>query len=126
MVSFIDAHHGAHKVWRQLARESFKVARCTVEQLMHSMGLTGVVRGAQVSHNGAHQGAERPLDRANRSFKPVVPMSWGGGLHLRCGCGRFRLCRLRDRCLCPAHLIGWRVARSMRTERMLDALQQAL
>src|SRR5689334_18000370 len=43
-----DAHHqvyGPRKVWRQLRREGFKVARCTVRRLMRAMGLAGAVRG---------------------------------------------------------------------------------
>ena len=37
--------YGARKVWIQLKREGFNVARCTVERLMRQMGLQGVVRG---------------------------------------------------------------------------------
>jgi transposase InsO family protein len=40
--------YGARKVWRQLRREGFDVARCTVERLMRAMGLHGVVRGKRV------------------------------------------------------------------------------
>src|SRR5438270_14039946 len=32
--------YGVRKVWRQLKREGFDVARCTVSRLMHDMGLT--------------------------------------------------------------------------------------
>ena len=31
--------YGVHKVWRQLNREGFKVARCTVQRLMSAKGL---------------------------------------------------------------------------------------
>jgi len=37
--------YGARKVWRQLHREDIPVARCTVERLMRTLGLEGVVRG---------------------------------------------------------------------------------
>ena len=40
--------YGARKVWRQLRREGFAVARCTVEQLMASLGLQGAIRGKPV------------------------------------------------------------------------------
>ena len=40
--------HGARKVWRQLVREGHRIARCTVERLMKTMGLQGVVRGKKV------------------------------------------------------------------------------
>jgi putative transposase len=39
--------YGVRKVWRQLGREGFSVARCTVARLMREMGLEGVVRGKQ-------------------------------------------------------------------------------
>jgi putative transposase len=38
------AVYGARKVWRQLGREGFNVARCTVERLMKDMG---VIRAAE-------------------------------------------------------------------------------
>ena len=33
--------YGVRKVWRQLRREGFDVARCTVARLMRDMGLRG-------------------------------------------------------------------------------------
>ena len=39
---------GVRKVWRQLRREGFTVARCTVERLMESLGLQGALRGKPV------------------------------------------------------------------------------
>jgi Fe2+ or Zn2+ uptake regulation protein len=37
--------YGVHKVWRQLRREGFDVARCTVARLMKDLGLQGIIRG---------------------------------------------------------------------------------
>jgi hypothetical protein len=37
--------YGVRKVWHQLLREGFSVARCTIARLMKSMNLTGVLRG---------------------------------------------------------------------------------
>ena len=37
--------YGAEKLWRQLRREGFVVARCTVERLIRKIGIRGVVRG---------------------------------------------------------------------------------
>jgi putative transposase len=37
--------YGADKVWAQLRREGTRVARCTVEQLMHALDIRGAVRG---------------------------------------------------------------------------------
>ena len=40
--------YGVRKVWRQLQREGFDVARCTVARLMRAIGLAGVIRGKPV------------------------------------------------------------------------------
>jgi transposase InsO family protein len=37
--------YDVREVWRQLQREGFDVARCTVARLMRAMGLAGVIRG---------------------------------------------------------------------------------
>jgi putative transposase len=39
--------YGVRKVWRQLKREGFEVARCTVARLMRDLGLRGVGRDHQ-------------------------------------------------------------------------------
>jgi putative transposase len=54
--------YGVRKVWRQMRREGFEIARCTVERLMRELGLQGVVRGKPV--------------RTRVSDKGRVP--WGG------------------------------------------------
>jgi len=41
----LDGVYGAKKVWKQLRREGFNVARCTVERLMKELGLSGVRKG---------------------------------------------------------------------------------
>ena len=65
--------YGARKVWRQLGREDFAVARCTVERLMRSLGLQGAVRGRKCRTTIADDSAERPLDRVNRQFQASRP-----------------------------------------------------
>lgn len=37
--------YGVRKVWKQLLREGFSVAKCTVRRLMRQMGLRGATRG---------------------------------------------------------------------------------
>jgi len=41
--------YGVRKVWRQLKREGFNIARCTVARLMRSMGLQGIIRGKPIA-----------------------------------------------------------------------------
>jgi transposase InsO family protein len=46
----------ARKVWAQLTREGTEVLRCTVERLMRTDGLAGVVRGARTRTTRALRG----------------------------------------------------------------------
>ncbi|OKO85508.1 transposase [Bradyrhizobium sp. NAS80.1] len=61
--------YGVRKVWRQLKREGFDVARCTVSRLMRDMGLQGVIRGKSVKTTISDKAAPCPLDHVNRQFK---------------------------------------------------------
>jgi putative transposase len=65
--------YGADKVWRQLRREGFDVARCTVERLMRGMGLRGVVRGKPVKTTVSDKAAPGPLDHVKRQFQAPRP-----------------------------------------------------
>jgi len=68
------AVYGADKVWRQLARESIRVARCTVERLMRFIGLRGAVRGrAYKVTTQADEALNRPKDLVNREFVAPAP-----------------------------------------------------
>jgi hypothetical protein len=53
--------YGARKVWRQLNREQFAVARCTVERLMRVLGLQGMVRGRSCRTTVSDNAADRPV-----------------------------------------------------------------
>jgi len=118
--------YGARKVWRQLGREDIVVARCTVERLMRSLDLQGVVRGRKCQTTIAEEGAERPLDRVNRQFEANRPnrlwvadftyvATWTGFVYVAFVIDVF-----------ARRIIGWRVARSMHAELVLDALEQAI
>ena len=65
--------YGVRKVWRQLKREGFDVARCTVSRLMRDMGLQGVIRGKPVRTTISDKAAPCPLDHVNRQFKAPRP-----------------------------------------------------
>jgi len=118
--------YGARKVWRQLGREDVEVARCTVERLMRSLGLQGVVRGRKCRTTIADDSAQRPLDRVNRQFVATRPnqlwvadftyvATWTGFVYTAFVIDVF-----------ARRIIGWRVARSMSAELVLDALEQAI
>jgi transposase InsO family protein len=40
--------YGARKVWGQMQREGFHIARCTVDRLMRNLALQGVIHGEPV------------------------------------------------------------------------------
>ena len=65
--------YGVRKVWRQLKREGFDVARCTVSRLLRGMGLQGAIRGKSVKTTISDKAAPCPLDHVNRQFKAPRP-----------------------------------------------------
>jgi putative transposase len=118
--------YGARKVWKQLHRERIAVARCTVERLMRQEGLRGVVRGRRTRTTVADQALEKPLDRVQRRFTACRPnelwvadftfvATWLGFVYVAFIIDVF-----------ARRIVGWRVSRSMHTEFVLDALEQAL
>jgi transposase InsO family protein len=118
--------YGVRKVWRQLKREGFVVARCTVARLMRDLGLRGVVRGRKVKTTVPDGLLDRPLDRVNRQFNVVRPnalwvadltyvATWRGFVYVAFVIDAF-----------ARRIVGWRVSSSLRTGLALDALEQAL
>jgi len=118
--------YGADKVWRQLQREGIVVARCTVERLMRRLGLHGARRGKVVRTTVGNAAAPCPLDRVNRQFRADRPnqlwvshftyvSTWQGFVYVAFVIDVF-----------ARRIVGWRVSRSMHTDFVLDALEQAL
>ncbi|MBX9811511.1 MAG: IS3 family transposase [Burkholderiales bacterium] len=118
--------YGADKVWRQMNREGTAVARCTVERLMKRLGLQGVRRGKVVRTTVPDTTVPCPLDRVNRQFKADRPnqlwvsdftyvSTWQGWLYVAFVIDVF-----------ARRIVGWRVSSAMRTDFVLDALEQAL
>lgn len=118
--------YGVRKVWRQLRREGFAVARCTVERLMRSLGLQGVIRGKPVRTTVSDKAAPCPLDRVNRQFRAPRPnalwvsdftyvATWSGFVYVAFVIDTY-----------ARRIVGWRVSRSAHAGFVLDALEQAL
>lgn len=118
--------YGAHKVWRQLHREGIAVARCTVERLMRCQGLRGVMRGQTVRTTAADAKAPCPLDRVNRQFRAERPdQLWVSGFtFVSTWQGFVYVAFVID--VFARRIVGWRVSSSMKTDFVLDALEQAL
>jgi transposase InsO family protein len=118
--------YGVRKTWRQLRREGFDVARCTVARLMRAMGLAGVIRGKPVRTTISDRSAPCPLDRVNRQFHAPAPdmlwvsdfayvPTWSGFVYVAFVIDTFA--RL---------IVGWRASRTAHAGFVLDALEQAL
>jgi putative transposase len=118
--------YGADKVWRQLERERIDIARCTVERLMRQLGIQGVRRGKVVRTTISDRNAPCPLDRVDRQFRAERPdqlwvsdftyvSTWQGWLYVAFVIDVF-----------ARRIVGWQVSDSMRTDFVLDALEQAL
>ena len=118
--------YGVPKVWKQMNREGFAVARCTVGRLMKLQGLRGAIRGKRVRTTIPDMTAPRPQDRVNRQFTADRPnqlwvsdftyvSTWQGWLYVAFVIDVF-----------ARRIVGWRVSSSMTTDFVLDALEQAL
>lgn len=118
--------YGVCKVWKQLRREGYRVARCTVARLMKRLGLAGVVRGKGGKTTHSDKARPCPLDRVNRQFKADRPnalwvsdftyvSTWQGLVYVAFVIDVF-----------ARRIVGWKVSASARTEFVLDALEQAL
>ena len=118
--------YGADKVWHQMNREGVQVARCTIERLMKRLGLQGARRGNVIRTTVSDAAAPRPLDRVNRQFKADRPnqlwvsdftyvSTWQGWQYVAFVIDVY-----------ARRIVGWRVSSSMRTDFVLDALEQAL
>jgi transposase InsO family protein len=107
-------------------REGITVARCTVERLMGRLGLVGARRGKAVRTTIPDKALPCPLDHVNRQFQADRPnqlwvsdftyvSTWQGWLYVAFVIDVF-----------ARRIVGWRVSRSMQTDFVLDALEQAL
>ena len=120
------AVYGVRKVWRQMRREGFTIARCTVERLMRDMGLHGVIRGKPLRTTISDKAAPCPLDRVNRQFHAAAPnrlwvsdftyvSTWSGFVYVAFVIDVY-----------ARYIVGWRVSRTAHASFVLDALEQAL
>jgi putative transposase len=118
--------YGARKVWRQLQREGFGVARCTVERLMGRLRIAGAVRGKKYRTTVPDDLAMRPMDLVQRDFAATQPdQLWVADLtYISTHAGFVYAAFVID--AFSRRIVGWRVSRSLHSDLALDALEQAL
>jgi putative transposase len=119
--------YGARKVWKQMGREGLREARCRVRRLMRELGLTGAVRGRAWTTTTRPDGtSDRPADLVERRFTATRPnqlwvadftyvATWRGFVYVAFVIDVF-----------ARRIVGWRVSSSLRTDFVLDALEQAI
>ncbi|MBN8633668.1 MAG: IS3 family transposase [Rhodobacterales bacterium] len=118
--------YGVRKIWRQLGREGFVVARCTVARLMKGMGIQGVIRGKPHRTTIPDNKAPCPLDKVNRQFRVPAPnrlwvsdftyvATWRGFVYVAFVIDAY-----------ARRIVGWRVSTSAHAGFVLDALEQAV
>jgi transposase InsO family protein len=118
--------YGVRKLWKQLKREGFDVARCTVARLMSDLGLRGAVHGRTIRTTIPDTSTSRPPDLVDRNFTASRPnelwvadftyvATWRGFVYVAFIIDVF-----------ARMIVGWRADNSPRTDLVLDALEQAL
>ena len=119
--------YGSRKVWKQMGREGLREARCRVRRLMRELGLVGVMRGqAWIRTTQSDTAAARPADLVDRRFVATRPnqlwvsdftyvATWAGFVYVAFVIDVF-----------ARRIVGWRVSASLRTDFVLDALEQAI
>ena len=118
--------YGVRKVWRQMKREGFGVARCSVERLMRDLGLQGVIRGKPVRTTISDKAAPCPLDHVNRQFHAPAPNRlWVSDFtYVATWAGFAYVAFVID--VYARYIVGWRVSRTAHASFVLDALEQAI
>ena len=118
--------YGIRKVWRQMQREGYSIARSTVARLMRDLGIQGVIRGKPVRTTMSDKSAPCPLDHVNRQFYAPAPnmlwvsdytyvATWSGFVYVAFVIDTY-----------ARRIVGWRASRTAHTSFVLDALEQAI
>ena len=117
--------YGVRKIWTQMKREGFDVARCTVERLMRDMSLAGVIRGKKIRTTIPDKATPCPLDHVNRQFHAPAPnMLWVSDFtYVATWKGFVYVAFVID--VFARTIVGWRVSRTVHADFVLDALEQS-
>jgi putative transposase len=119
--------YGVRKVWRQMHREGFSAGRDRIARLMRELHLAGARRGKKKWLTTLPDTtAPRPADVVNRQFTARAPNRlWVADLTYlstwQAVCYAAFIVDVFSR-----YIVGWRVALSLRTDLVLDALEQAI
>ena len=118
--------YGVRKLWWALRRQGTQIGRDHAGRLMTALGLAGVVRGKTIRTTHSAPLAERPADLVQRIFNAAAPNRlWLADLTyvwtVRGFCYTAFIVDAFSR-----RIVGWRVASTLRTDLVLDALEMAI
>lgn len=118
--------YGVRKIWHQLKREGFLIARCTVVRLMRSLNIQGVRRGKAFKTTIPDELANQPKDLVNRQFVAERPNQlWVADItYVRTQLGFVFTAFVID--VFNGAIVGWKTSTSLKTGLALDALEQAI
>ncbi len=116
---------GSRKLWIWLRGQGHDVARCTVERIMRENGWEGARYGSKHTTTMADQTHFRYPDLVDRRFYACAPnrlwvadftyvATWMGFVYVAFVIDAY-----------SRRIVGWRAARSMTTDLVLDALEHA-
>jgi putative transposase len=119
--------YGYRRTWKALRRAGETAPRCQVQRLMRAHGIRGAKRrGKPWRTTKSDPNAQRRPDLVQRNFTAPAPnMLWVGDLsYLRCWEGVVYFAFIID--VFSRRVVGWQLARHMRSDLVLDALRMAL
>ena len=122
-----EGRYGVRKVWKQLHREGVPIAKCTVRRLMGQMGMHGVTRGKRWTTTTVPDPAvSRPPDLVDRQFVADRPNQlWISDITYVWTTRRFVYTAFVFDVF-SRRIVGWRTTDHLRTDLVLDALDQAI
>ena len=117
--------YGARKLWKAAKRAGHDIGRDQVARLMKVAGIRGVKRGKRFVTTRRDPSATRAPDLVHREFSAQGPNRlWVTDLtYVPTWAGMVYTCFIVD--VFSRMIVGWRVATTMRTEMVLDALEMA-
>jgi len=134
---------GIRKLWHQMRREGFDIARCTVARLMKDIGIEGVIRGKTPRTTIPDKVLPCPLDRVNRQFHAPAPnvlwvsdftyaATWQGFVYVAdCHCPRTISLGPMAKTVTfievyVRRIVGWRASGTANASFVPDTLEQVI
>lgn len=118
--------YGRRKLWAQLNREGIRIGRDRCERLMKQAGIAGVVRGRKPRTTTPDAAVPRAPDLVDRNWQVEAPNRvWVSDFtYVSTWAAMTYVAFVID--VYSRRIVGWRVATSMKTDLVLDALEQAI